>query len=87
MIRTATEYTDPTLVLEPAEHPFIDRKTCVDFASTEIYDVSLLEKGIETGVIQVLEDASGELLDKIRVSLLESENVKQYILDYCRENF
>lgn len=87
MVRTATEYTDPTLVLEPVEHSFIDRDTCVDFASTELYDVSLLERGIETGVIQVLDDASDELLAKIRVSLFESENVKQYILDYCSDKF
>ncbi len=87
MLRTAKSYTDPTLILNIGDHPFMSRPTCVDYSTAKLVSILILEEGISNALIEEYDDMSPNLLEVVQKSLLASPRTPNYIIDYCRDKF
>ena len=72
MVRTHRQFTDPTVILVPGDHPFIKHESSVHFSSAQLFRVSRIQRALATGQGHLLEDMTRELLSTVRNGLLES---------------
>lgn len=49
MLRTATEFTDDTVVLEPGDHPFVRHATSVHYSTADLFQVDKLLDAMRRG--------------------------------------
>ena len=87
MLRTVARFTDPTLVLKPAEHPFIRHDSSVHYSTARWFTVSALLAAMKTGKCHLKEDMAEELVHRVRQSLLESPFTVNALRDQCRDLF
>ena len=87
MVRTATKFTDETVLLEPGDHPFINRTSSVHYSSANVFRVNRLQKGFEERYCYLKEDMSQELLERVREGLAKSPFTVPAIRDYCADRF
>lgn len=85
MLRTPKPYTDPTLLLEVGDHPFIRHQSCVHFPAAQRLSVSEITAAIKSGRCHLKEDMSRELLVRVRAGLLASPRTVRAIADFCRK--
>lgn len=65
-------YHDPACVLEVGDHPFISRRTCVNYAEARIVTLMLLQDWVARGRIRPQAKCDPELLARIRNSAMDS---------------
>jgi hypothetical protein len=74
MVNLATQrsHSDTTTVLQPGEHPFVDRPTVAFFADARLVKVSLLDASVQQGIARAHTALSEEVLTRIQNGLLVS---------------
>lgn len=87
MLRTPRPYTDPTLLLEIGDHPFIRHRSAVHFPAAQRLSVSEILIAMKTGRCHLKEDMSRELLIRVRAGLLDSPRTVRAIADLCRKQW
>jgi hypothetical protein len=87
MLRTATRFTDTTLVLRPGDHPFVRHESSVHYSTARWFSVSSILAAVSRGRCHLLPDASDDLLRKVRAGLLASPFTVNAVRDYCRLRF
>ncbi len=87
MLRTATEFTDDTVVLQPGDHPFIRHATAVHYSTADLFQVDKLLDAMQRGECHLRQDMSETLLDEVRDGLLRSPFTIHRIRDLCEELF
>lgn len=87
MVRTATRFTDSTVVLRSGDHPFVKHDSSVHYSTAQYLSISGLTKAIKSGRCHPKADMSQQLLDRVRHGLLESPFTVNAIRDYCRSRF
>ena len=87
MVRTATRYTDDTVVLQKGDHPFIRHESSVHYSSATYFKVNSIAKAIANGHCHLKENLSNTTLTRVREGLLDSPYTVQAIKDYCRCRF
>lgn len=65
-IMTWKEGREPTCIIERGEHPCLTRTSCVSYKYIKITSVDDLFRLRDSGKINIVEDASPSLVDKIR---------------------
>lgn len=58
---------DPACILFPPEHPFIQHKTCVYYRGAQVASVQHLQFRHSHGELELMQSASPELLQKMRL--------------------
>lgn len=87
MVRTATAFTDRTVVLSVGDHPFIRRPSSVHYSTATFFRVDAIQRAILRRQCHLREDMSPELLQRVRQGLLDSPFTVHAVRDYCRERF
>jgi len=87
MLRTATEFTDDTVVLQPGDHPFVRHATAVHYSTADLFQVDKLLDAMQRGECRLRQDMSETLLEKVRDGLLRSPFTIHRIRDLCEELF
>jgi len=86
-VTTKQSYSDPTLILQPGEHPFINRESVVYYAGAAWLDMAALNVAIAVGLGNLpchqRESCAPEMLKKIRCGLLRSPFTKRDIKRHC----
>ena len=71
-LTTLRPHSDSTTVLQPGDHPFVDRPTVVFYADARLVKAALLETAIQQGVGRRHEPLSVGLVKRIQEGLLAS---------------
>lgn len=71
-LTTQHPHSDTTTILQPGEHPFVDRPTVVFYADARIVKESLLDAGLAQGVGRAHVSLSKTVLVRIQAGLLTS---------------
>lgn len=71
-------------LLSPADHPFISRKTCVNYAESRIVDRAKVEKALDSGLLQSHETATKKLLKRIRDGAAVSRRIPLANAEFLR---
>ena len=87
MLRTATRFTDTTLVLHPGDHPFVRHESSVHYSTARWFRVSSILAAVRGGRCHLMPDASEDLLGRVRAGLLASPFTVNAVRDYCRQRF
>ncbi len=87
MVRTATSFTDKTVILNVGDHPFIRHPSSVHYSTAAFFRVDAIQRAIQRGQCYLQEDLSADLLEQVRQGLLTSHFTVNAVRDYCRECF
>lgn len=68
-LTTQRPHSDPTTILQPGEHPFVDRPTVVFFADARLVKVTLLAASVQQGFARAHIALSKEVLKRIQNGL------------------
>ena len=71
-LTTQRPHSDTTTIIQPGEHPFVDRPTVVFYADARIVDVKNLEAALRQGLVRQHAPLSPELLQRIQKKLFAS---------------
>jgi len=80
-LTTQRPHSDTTTIIQPGEHPFVDRPTVAFYADTRIVDVKLLEEGLRHGPVRQHAALSPKLLQRIQDGLFVSRFTPEKIQD------
>lgn len=80
-LTTQRPHSDTTTIIQPGEHPFVDRPTVVFYADARIVNVNRLEEGLRHGVGRQNVPLSAELLQRIHEGLFVSRLTPEKIKD------
>jgi len=76
-------YKDTTVVLESG-HPFITKKSVIQFSDSKLFEVSNIEFLLSKGYAQKKQPCSSKLLGVIRKGLMDSDDAPQDMQDYLK---
>lgn len=85
MMRSAKAYTDPTLVLDVGDHPFIRHASAVHYSTAQLLSVSEIRAALKSGRCHPKEDMTRELLKRVRAGLIVSPRTVRVLSNYCRK--
>src|SRR5947207_16009648 len=68
-LTTQRPHSDTTTIIQPGEHPFVDRPTVVFYADARIVNVNTLNEALRGGVARQRAPISKELLQRIQNGL------------------
>ena len=71
-LTTQRPHSDTTTIIQPGEHPFVDRPTIVFYADARTVNVNALEGALRQGVVRQHTALSAELLQRIQKGLFVS---------------
>lgn len=84
---TYRPHSDPTLVLNPGAHPFIERPTSLSYADAKLARVETLEQLVQAGAGRFHGDCGESLLASIREGLLRSSRTPRWLKAYGEVRF
>ncbi len=87
MLRSAKEYTDPTLILDVGDHPFIKHPTSVHYSTAQRFSVSQISNALQKGECTLERDMSPNLLGRARKGLLLSPYTVNALRNQCESIF
>ena len=72
MLRTATRFTDSTVLLNVSDHPFVKHESSVHYSTARYLSVPTLLKEMKSGRCHLRDSMTPGLLQKARDGLLSS---------------
>jgi hypothetical protein len=75
---------DPSCLIQPGEHSWVRRETCVAYGHARIAAGADLEAGLTGGVLSARELLSDELIERIQVGAFESRHSPEGCLRVLR---
>ena len=87
MVCTVRAHTDPTIILQVGDHPFIVHESCVHYSTATKLSLTRILTAQKRGHCQFRDDLSREILNKIRRGLLTSPYTVIAIKEYCSTRF
>jgi hypothetical protein len=72
-LTTQRPHSDTTTIIQPGEHPFVDRPTVVFYADARMVNVNTLDEGVRQNLVHQHDALSKELLQRIQHGLLASK--------------
>lgn len=87
MLRTATEHTDSTVILQPGDHPFVRHPSSVDYSEIRRFKLSSILRAVAIGDCHPRESLSRALLKKVQAGLLLSPHTVHALKDYWGKRF
>jgi hypothetical protein len=72
-LTTQRPHSDTTMIIQPGEHPFVDRPTVVFYADARMVNVNTLDEGVRQNFVHQHDALSKELLQRIQDGLLASK--------------
>lgn len=81
-LTTKRAHSDPTVTLQPADHPFVIRPTAVHYSDARLVHASQLQSLIESGTTSPHTDCDGDLVERIANGLLASDRTPQWIAQW-----
>ena len=64
-ITTQRRFSDTSCLLQPSDHPFISRPSCIAYLFAELIAVSELESKLQHGDLTLRETCDSKMLEKI----------------------
>ena len=86
-LTTHTDRGDQTVILDEGDHPFIQRRTIINYVDAKFSSTSAINKAIEIEAIVPHQPFQSEILEKIKGGLLQSPDTPNNIKDYCRKQW
>lgn len=80
-LATRRDWSDDTVELEVGDHPFINRRTIVDFRYSECRLVSKIERALARGSIKKDSPISPAILSRVRDGLTRSSFTPNWIIE------
>ena len=74
--------SDSTVILTPGDHPFISKKSFINYHESKILNFEIIEKLISEGEAQKMVPISPALLEKIRLGIKKSNFTKSGIIEF-----
>lgn len=74
--------SDSTVILNPGDHPFIRKKSYVNYDKASIKNIDQLNTWIKNGDARKLDPISNELFEIIRLGIRKSENTDTEIIEF-----
>lgn len=82
-------WNDPSCLLYPGEHPFITKKSFVDYSSARIEPADKLLRGVQSGKLIAQSPVSQEIFERICAGVMASRrtprNIKRFFLLHCTD--
>lgn len=66
---------EPACILRPGDHPFVKRKTCVNYADSKLADPDILDKALAQGALVRHRRMETQMLRRIRQGATASEMI------------
>lgn len=86
-LTTKQSWSDPTVEIEPGEHPFVDRPTAVRYSNADFYPPQRFIRAVLSGEATRRPGVSDELLSRVRRGLLESPSTPERVKEFCEPLF
>lgn len=83
-LATSRDWSDNTVELEVADHPFVKTKTIVDFRFSRCELTSKIERALERGSVRRSSAVSPSILSRVREGLLRSPFTPTWIVEKFR---
>jgi len=77
---------DCSCILSPGDHRFITHRSIINYGDAIITDVSKIEEGIRTKLIEMLDPVSTEVLKRIQGGALASLAIPFKCREFLRKN-
>lgn len=74
---------DPTVILDPDDHPFVRHKTSINYSDSRISKVDEICMGLKKEIVLRHQSFRTNVLKRIKQGLLESQETPQNIKNYC----
>ena len=81
---THRPHSDPTVIIQPGERPFVTHATVAHFVDTRRTTAAALEAEIASGIFRTHLDCSAVLLDRLRAGVLTSPHTPEKVKRYLR---
>ena len=81
---THRPHSDPTVVIQPGEHPFVTHPTVAHFADSRLTSAQAIERAIGSGLFRMHEECSSQLLNRLVSGALSSPHTPEKIKRYLR---
>ena len=80
---------DTTVILEVGDHPFIEKRSVVNYAKAANLDIRTIEVALTAPLVarnnwKKFDGCTPQLLERVRRRLLASKHTKRAIKDYCK---
>ncbi len=81
---------DTTVILEVGDHPFIEKRSVVNYAKAANLDVRTIEVALTAPLVarnnwKKFDGCAPQLLERVQRGLLASKHTKRAIKDQCRK--
>lgn len=81
---------DTTVILEVGDHPFIEKRSVVNYAKAANLDIRKIEVALNDPLVprtnwKKFDCCTPQLLERVRRGLLASKHTKRAIKDQCRK--
>jgi hypothetical protein len=82
---------DKTTILVPGDHPFIIKRSAINYQSAKIVRLDLVENSLEDEIwgstCKIHQACSKELIERIQEGLLSSIHTTKVIKTFCRSSW
>lgn len=76
--------SDPTVILDVGDHPYISKTSAVNYADALMPEAGNLQALVAINKEFLLDDCPKETLEKMRAGVLQSERTPNFIKDFWR---
>ena len=83
MVVSKQRFTDPTVILDSGDHPFIKHPSSIQFGTANYFYNKNIQRKIKKGFGNFQPDLSEDVFDRIRVGLPQSPWSVPSITNYC----
>ena len=82
-VTTKQSYSETTVILRPADHPFIQHESVIFYKDAQILDLNRVEQALNAGIMNLVckphAPCSEELLKRIQAGMLQSKQLKKEV--------
>ncbi len=72
---------DASCMIQPGEHPFVTKQTCINYREARLTSIDTIAQGIKGRVLLPIQAASPELLHRIRQGAYQSDFCEGWVIE------
>lgn len=78
------EYSDTACLINVGDHPFITRESCASYDFFRKISLVAINKDIEKGVVKTRAAVSAELLVRLQIGIVTSDELAPWAYEECK---
>lgn len=86
-LTTKRSHSDTTVILNPGDHPFINRETVINYSDAKFVKVENLKKALDMTLAEPHSHFRNDILEIIQKGVLKSPHTPLKVKKYCQKKF